>query len=138
MKKVISLIAAVTLLALTVGCTPYHAQGAGAGAAVGGVTGALLDTSNPWRGGVIGGVLGAILGATLADVSYQASREAAYHNRPVEYKTDNGRGVYRAEPLGYDERTHCRKIHERVWEDGRLVRDHVKEVCEGHRYERRY
>ncbi|MGC9046225.1 MAG: glycine zipper 2TM domain-containing protein, partial [Thermodesulfovibrio sp.] len=31
-----------------------HYEGAGAGAVVGGVAGALLDKKNPWRGGVIG------------------------------------------------------------------------------------
>ena len=138
MKKLISLIVILSLLVLTFGCTRYHGQGAGAGAAVGGVTGAILDHKNPWRGGVIGGLLGAILGATLADVSVQASREAAMHDRPVEYRTEDGRGVYRADPLGYDERTKCKKIQERVWEDGRLVKDQVREVCEGEKLERRY
>ncbi|MFO0754813.1 MAG: hypothetical protein U0411_15980 [Thermodesulfovibrionales bacterium] len=42
------------------------------------------------------------------------SQEAARANRPVEYTTDNGRGVYRAEPMGADERTNCKKVRERV------------------------
>jgi len=136
--RLLSLALMTAVLGLSFSCTPYHAQGAGTGAAVGGVTGAVLDSKNPWRGGVIGGVLGAIVGATLSDVSYRASREAAYENRPVEYTTDDRRGVYRAEPQGYDERTRCRKVHEKVWEDGRLVRDQIKEVCDGQSQERRY
>jgi hypothetical protein len=83
-------------------------------------------------------VIGAILGATLADVSYRASRDAVREDRPVEYRTDNGRAVYRATPQGYDERTRCHRVREKVWEDGRLVRDHIKEVCEGRNHERRY
>lgn len=138
MKTIFSLIVIVSLLGLTFGCTPYHAQGAGTGAAVGGISGAILDSRNPWRGGVIGGVIGAIVGATIADIQLKASREAAEENRPVEYRTEDGRGVYRAEPQGYDDRTHCKRIHEKVWEDGRLVKDHVREVCEGERYDRRY
>ncbi len=138
MKQAVALLVLVSLLGLSFGCTPYHTEGAGTGAAVGGVTGAILDSKNPWRGGVIGGILGAILGASIADVSYKASREAAQHDRPVEYRTEDGRGVYRADPLGYDERTRCKKVHERVWEDNRLVKDQVREVCEGERYERRY
>lgn len=138
MKTTVVMLLILSLLALTFACTPYHAQGVGAGAAIGGISGALIDHRNPWRGGVIGGALGAIMGATLADVSYQASREAATHNRPVEYRTENGRGYYRAEPAGYDERTRCKKVNERVWEDGRLVKDQIREVCEGTRYERRY
>jgi hypothetical protein len=37
-----------------------------------------------------------------------------------------------------DERTKCKKVRERVWQDDRLVRDDVKEVCEGEKFERRY
>jgi hypothetical protein len=40
--------------------------------------------------------------------------------------------------MEYDGQTKCRKIHERAWEDGRLVKDQVKEICEGTKYERRY
>ena len=138
MNKIVLMIVTAALLGTTFGCTPYHAQGAGTGAAVGGMTGAILDSRNPWRGGVIGGVLGAILGATITDISMQASREAYMHNRPVEYRTEDGRGVYRADPIGGDDRTKCKKIQERVWEDGRLVKDQVREVCEGERHERRY
>ncbi len=124
-----------SLMVLAAGCTEYHQQGAGTGAVIGGVSGAILDSRNPWRGGVIGGILGAIAGATLADISYRASREAASQDRPVEYRTEDGRGLYRAEPLGYDDRTHCRRVHERVWEDDRLVKDRVREVCT-ERYDR--
>lgn len=83
-------------------------------------------------------MLGAIVGATLADISYRASRDAVREDRPVEYRTEDGRGVYYAAPEGYDDRTKCHKVHEKVWEDGRLVKDRIKEVCEGEKYERRY
>ena len=138
MKKTVSLMLILALLVLTFGCTQYHAQGAGAGAVIGGIAGALLDHENPWRCGVIGGALGAVAGATITDISMRASREAAISGRPVENKTEDGRGVYRAEPLDYNEPTKCRKVEERVWEDGRLVKDTIKEVCEGEKYERRY
>lgn len=138
MKKILSLLLIVAVAGVTFSCTPYHSQGAGVGAAVGGIGGALLDRRNPWRGGVIGGALGAVLGATLADVSVQASREAAMTNKPVEYRTEDGRGVYRADPAGYNAQTNCRKVQERVWQDGRLVKDEIREVCEGQRQEQRY
>lgn len=138
MKKVISLILVLVLMSVTFGCTQYHYEGAGVGAVIGGVAGALLDRKNPWRGGVIGGSLGAVAGATLTDISMRASREAAMTGRPVEYRTEDGRGVYRSEPLDYDARTKCRKVQERAWEDGNLVKDQIKEVCEGEKYERRY
>jgi hypothetical protein len=75
---------------------------------------------------MIGGVLGAIIGATLADVSVKASQEAAASGRPVEYRTEDGRGIYRAEPVSDccrpNERTKCRKVQARLWEEGRLVK----------------
>lgn len=128
----------VTILLLSAGCTQYHAQGAGVGGATGGVAGALLDHKNPWRGGVIGAALGGIFGATITDVSMRASQESMSSNRPVEYRTTDGRGVYRADPLPSDDQTRCKKVRERIWENDRLIKDQVREVCEGERYERRY
>lgn len=141
MRKTAAILLMIALLTVTA-CTQYHYEGAAAGGAIGGITGAILDHKNPWRGGVIGAALGAVLGATITDISMRGSREAYRTGRPVEYRTENGRGVYRAEPVSDvyypDAYTKCRKVHERVWEDGRLVKDHVREVCEGERYERRY
>jgi len=104
-------------------------QGAVVGGAVGGTAGLILDRRHPWRGGIIGGVLGAMVGATLADVSERAAMEAARTQQPAEYRTEDGRGLYRAEPQGYNDATRCRRVHERVWQDGQLVRDQVREVC---------
>ncbi len=138
MKKMISLMIALTLLVVMFGCTQYHAQGAGALGAVGGIAGALLDRKNPWRGGVIGAGLGALAGATLSDVSMRASREAVSTGKPVEYRTTDGRGVYRADPVGFNAQTKCHKVHERVWEGGNIVKDQIREVCEGEKTEQRY
>ncbi len=127
----------ITMLAAA-GCTPYQTQGGVTGGAIGGIAGALLDSRNPWRGGIIGAGLGALAGATIADISARGSRQAAESGRPVEYRTDDGRGYYQAEPVGEDAQTHCKKVHERVYEDGQLVRDHVKEVCTSERYQPGY
>ncbi len=138
MKKLVLLLVIMSFLISLFGCRQYHYEGAGIGGVVGGVAGALLDRKNPWRGGIIGAAIGGVAGATIADISVRGSREAAVSNRPVEYYTDDRRGRYYAEPIGYDEYTKCRKVRERVWEDGRLVRDHVREVCEAEWRERRY
>lgn len=138
MKKIVSLVLSLSLVCIVFGCTQYHAQGAGAGALVGGVAGALIDHKNPWRGGVIGAALGGVAGATLADISVRASREAAAEGRPVEYRTEDGRAVYRADPVDYDSQTKCHKVRERVWEDDQLVKDEVREVCESEKYESGY
>ncbi|MBI5674304.1 MAG: glycine zipper 2TM domain-containing protein [Nitrospirae bacterium] len=138
MKKSVSLIMVLAMLVFTTGCTQYHAQGAGWGGLFGGAAGAMLDRGNSWRGFVIGATLGALAGATLTDVSMRASQEAATEGKPVEYRTTDGRGVYRADPIEYDVRTKCHKIQERVWEDGKLIKDEIKEVCEGNKTEPRY
>ncbi|MDZ4383051.1 MAG: glycine zipper 2TM domain-containing protein [Thermodesulfovibrionia bacterium] len=138
MKKIVSLILVLALFSLTLACTQYHAQGAGAGGVVGGIAGALLDRKNPWRGGVVGAALGALAGATLTDVSMRASQEAAATGKPVQYVTEDGRGVYRAEPVGYNAQTKCHKVHEIVTENGKVVKDKIKEVCEGEKTEQRY
>ena len=63
MKTVLACVLILSLSLVLFGCTKYHAQGAGAGAALGGVAGALLDSKNPWRGGVIGAAIGGVTGA---------------------------------------------------------------------------
>jgi len=133
------------LLIFTTACgqlQQQHYEGAGIGTVIGGIAGALLDHKNPWRGGVIGAALGAVFGATIADISTRGSHEAYQTGRTVEYHTDDGRGYYRAEPVSdyyyRDPYTKCRKISERVWENGQIVRDTVKEVCESTKYERGY
>ncbi len=138
----ISILTGLTLMVMLSGCatptTPRTYEGAGAGALIGGIAGALLDSHNPWRGGIIGGALGLVAGATITELSARAAREASMSNRPVEYRTEDGRGIYRAEPQGYNQGTRCSKIHERVWQDGQLVKNQVREVCEGTRYESGY
>ena len=120
------------------GCTTYQTHGGMTGGAMGGIAGALLDRKNPWRGGVVGATLGAIAGATISEVSVQGAREAYSSGRPVEYRTEDGRGYYRAEPMAPDTKTKCRKVRERVYENERLVKDHVREVCEGEKFDRTY
>ena len=65
--------AGLILLGMTIlssGCaTPQGVQGAGLGAVVGGVSGALIDRGNPLRGAAIGGGLGAVLGGGLGDIA---------------------------------------------------------------------
>lgn len=138
-------LAVAALMLFTVACgqlQQQHYEGAGAGAVVGGIAGALLDSKNPWRGGVIGAGLGAVLGATLADISVRGSREAYQSGKPVEYRTEDGRGYYRAEPVSdtyyKDPYTKCKKVSEKVWENGKLIKDTVKEVCESEKQERSY
>lgn len=124
-------------LALTA-CAPYQYRGGVTGGALGGLAGAILDHRNPWRGGVVGATLGAVAGATIAEISVQGARQAAIDDRPVAYQTDDGRGYYYAEPVGPGPRPGCRRIRERMYEDGRLVRERVVVIDAEPRYVRHY
>ncbi len=138
MKKTAMALALCVILTITACATESQRQGAAVGGTIGGITGVILGGRHPWRGGVIGAALGAIAGATIADISVRGAQEAARHGQPVEYRTEDGRARYYAEPEGYDPRTKCRKVRERIWENDRVVKDTVREVCESERYERRY
>lgn len=133
---VLWLILAVTVTA----CAPYQYSGGTAGGAMGGIAGAILDRRNPWRGGVIGAALGSIAGATISEISVRGAREAATVGQPVEYRTETGEGHgrYYAEPVPQSTHTKCRKVRERIYEGDRLVKDHVKEVCEGEKSDSSY
>jgi hypothetical protein len=138
MKKLVSFIICC-LIAVISGCTtPYSYQGGAAGAGVGGVAGAMLDSKNPWRGAVKGALLGGVLGASLTEVSARAAREAAVYNKPVRYVSKDRRRMYLAEPVGFNGETKCRKVRERLWDEGRLTKDRVREVCTGNRTEQWY
>jgi len=56
----------------------------------------------------------------------------------VEYRTTDGRAVYRADPVDYNPVTKCRKVQERVWQDGKLVKDEIKEICKSKKTEMSY
>lgn len=143
MKKVIA--GGLMLSILVAGCaqTGYYPsqttyEGGLIGAATGAAAGAILTQNNKWKGGVIGGIIGAIAGATIAEISKRGAVEAVQTNKPVRYQTEDGRGVYEAEPVGYDAKTRCHKVQERIYENGKLVKDQIKEVCEGEKIERKY
>ena len=115
------------------GPSPSTTEGAALGAAVGSVAGLLIDDDNRWRGALIGGLLGGALGGGVTEISQRASREAAYEGRPVAYQSNDGFQRVESSPLGYDEQTRCHKVRERIWQEGDLVKDEVKEVCESER-----
>lgn len=119
------------VLALQLGaCVTRQGTGAMVGGTYGGFAGAILDQRNPWRGGVVGATLGALVGATIADISAQGAREAVTVGRPVEYRTEDRRAQYYAEPLGYDEVQHCRRVREKIYVDGHLVRKRIVLYCD--------
>ncbi|MBI2461057.1 MAG: glycine zipper 2TM domain-containing protein [Candidatus Rokubacteria bacterium] len=138
MRRGIALAVILSLVTLTVGAcattqspvtTGRTYEGATAGGVLGAVAGALIDKKNRWRGAVIGGALGAVFGGTVTEISARASREAAQQNRPVSYQTTDGFQRVEAEPVGTTPRG-CRQVRERIYQEGQLVRDEVREVCQ--------
>ncbi len=128
----LALLLMVTVSVLAPGCArgpsrPAY-EGAAAGAAVGAAAGVLLDDENRWRGGVIGGALGAVLGGALGEISNRAAREAAARNRPVAYTNQAGTRRVEAYPAGRTPRG-CRKVVEKHYLNGRLVKVVEREVC---------
>ncbi len=138
--KIISILLIAALLTSGVSCvtTQRSYEGAGIGGAVGAIAGALLDKHNRWRGAMIGGALGAVIGGATSEIASRAAKEAAQTGKPVAYETTDGWQRVEAQPIAYNEMTKCHKVRERIWQDGNLVRDQVKEVCEGTKTERTY
>jgi len=127
MRKVAIILAFAVFSAGVISCSQAGSQGAAVGGAVGATAGALIDKNNRWRGAVIGGALGAVLGGTMADIAQTAAREAAMANRPVEYRSEDGRQRVYAEPVA--SRGNCRIVKTSYYQDGRLVKTEEREVC---------
>jgi hypothetical protein len=86
-------------------------EGGAAGGVLGAAAGALIDEHNRWRGAVIGGAT---------------------------YQSNDGWQKVEATPVAYNARTKCHKVREKIWQDGQLVKDTVKEVCKGDKTEYTY
>jgi hypothetical protein len=102
-------------------------QGAGSSGTVAGV---LIDSQNSWRGMIVGGSLGAALVGGVSEISTRASREAAREGKPVAYQRDDGFQRVEAHPLEKGSRPNCRLVRELIYQDGKLVRDEIREVCQ--------
>ncbi len=102
-------------------------EGATVGAVGGAIAGALIDRNNRWRGAVIGGALGAVIGGTITEIAARAGREAAMQNKPVEYKSEDGRERVYAEPVA--SKGNCRIVKTTYYQDGKVVKVEEREVC---------
>ncbi len=134
MKKIAMWILCVSILSLSLSScatTERTYQGAAAGGALGAGAGALLDQKNRWRGALIGGLLGTAFGGSITEISSRAAQEAVQTKRPVSYQRIDGSQKIEATPVGFNPHTRCHKVQEKVWEDGKLVKNEIKTVCEG-------
>jgi outer membrane lipoprotein SlyB len=131
MRKVAILLVFAVFSAGVISCGQVSSQrtyeGAAVGGAVGAVAGALIDKNNRWRGAVIGGALGAVLGGTITEIAQRASREAAMANKPVEYRSEDGKERVYAEPVAT--KGNCKIVKTSYYQDGKLVKVEEREVC---------
>ena len=141
-KRTTSLLVAISLIFWVFGvssllsscATTQRTYEAGAvGAGLGGLAGALIDSDNRWRGGVLGAVIGGVLAGTVTEISTRAAVESAEEGRPVVYQSNEGYQRIEETPVSYNAETKCHKVRERIWQEGQLVKDEVTEVCESER-----
>ena len=135
MKKYISIILLLALSTFFVSCAHYPPDryntqrgaliGAGAGALIGQALG--HNTKGTLIGLAAGTILGGLVGNAV-DQDYQAARDAARYEKPVVYYDRNGSAV-EATPGPMDDKTNCRKVTKRVWQDGKLASETVEEIC---------
>jgi uncharacterized membrane protein len=98
--------------------------GAGMGALIGQAIG--RNTQGTLIGLAAGTIIGALVGNAI-DQDYQAARDAAYYDKPVIYYDKNGHAV-EAIPEGSND-PNCQKVRKRVWENGKMIKETVEEVC---------
>jgi hypothetical protein len=134
MKNNIIIIGVVVIAVLLSGCATTSTntkQGAGVGAVIGGVAGALIDKDNPWRGGVVGAFAGALIGGAVGSISDRAAEEAVMKDRPVAYMRtldDGTQETIRATPLGYSTDGNYNLVKTQIIRNGVVVSEEVKRV----------
>jgi hypothetical protein len=130
-KKIQIFLFCLLSLGLLSSCsTDKASKGAGLGGSIGAVAGVILDTQKSWRGGVIGGALGAVLVSGVTEISTRVSREAGREGMSVAYQSTDGFQRVEATPLGLGSNPNCRLIREHIYQEGKLVRDEIREVCQ--------
>jgi len=134
MKKYHLVIIAIAVSCFLASCAHYPPdryntqRGAAVGAGMGALIGQAIggDTGSTLIGLAAGTIFGALVG-NAADQDYQAARDAAQYGRPVIYYDKSGHAV-EAIPEETTGPT-CQKVRKRVWENGKLVKETVEEVC---------
>ena len=126
------LILALSLMFVSCAHYPPDRYNTQAGAITGGGLGALIgqaiggNTHSTLIGLAAGTVLGSLVGNAI-DQDYQVARDAALYGKPVIYYDKNGHAV-EAIPEGSND-ANCQKVRKRVWENGKMIKETVEEIC---------
>jgi uncharacterized protein YcfJ len=143
MKNFFMMLVVITSASVIYSCAVpedrYNTQkGAVIGAGLGALAGQAIghNTRSTLLGTGLGMLIGTVAGNAV-DQSHQAGREAAATNKRVVYYDNRGSSL-EAVPGRYDHQRRCRTITKRVWENGRMIRETVEEICEGNRYTQEY
>lgn len=128
---VVGIVVAAVFISGCATMSPGTKTGAGVGGVLGGVTGALIDKDNPWRGGIIGAAAGAIIGGTIGSMTDRATDEAAEKGQATEYTRTTADGsveTVRATPYGYTADGNYKLIKTQVVRNGVVVSEEVRRV----------
>ncbi len=89
----------------------------------------LEEKVNTWRGGAIGAPLGGPMKGKIQEISARASQEAIRENKPVAYLSLDGFQRVETYPVGKGESKKCLLVREQIFQEGKLIRDEIKEFC---------
>ena len=138
MQKGIRMLMAALILLPLVSCTSMSSQryntqkGAAIGAGLGALTGQAIghDTGSTLIGAGVGTLMGALVGNAI-DQSHQEvidTQEASQLSYAYPPQATPSAG-YQHYPRYSGTSKPCRIVTERIWEDGRLIRETSREVC---------
>ena len=127
LKVFLFLVSTIVSLMLFSTCSTEKAYQVGP---VGTFEDSLVEKANTWRGGAIGAALGSPTQGKVTEISGRALREAAQEEKPVAYLSLDGSQRVEAYPLGKSGSSKCRLVREQIFQEGKLIRHEIKEVCQ--------
>ena len=89
----------------------------------------INEDGKTWRGGVMGGAWGPPLEGKVTGIAVRARKEALRENLPVAYISLDGFQRVEVYPQGNERPGKCREVKEQIFQDGKPIREEIKEEC---------